>query len=251
MAKKEVLKIKELAKKDYIKGVKYNELADKYQVCINTIKSWKHRYNWTRKSINTKNEQKTCIPRRGAPLDNKNALGNNGGARMGNKSAEGYGATKDNKNALITGEFEFIFWDTLEKDEMELVGQISYDKRNLLKQEIQLLTVRERRMLKRISTLRNKEMVVDTAIVGVNGKYVIDTVESIAAINRIQNIEESLTRIQDKKAKFISELHKWQMDEEKFKLDKSKVSDYNLNVSDDGFIEALQGKISEVWEEEK
>lgn len=38
----------ELAEKDYKSGMKYKEIADKYKVTINTVKSWKQRYNWTR-----------------------------------------------------------------------------------------------------------------------------------------------------------------------------------------------------------
>ena len=38
----------ELAEQDYIAGMKYKEIADKYGVSINTVKSWKKRYAWTR-----------------------------------------------------------------------------------------------------------------------------------------------------------------------------------------------------------
>lgn len=39
----------ELAEKDYMSGMKYKDIADKYNVSINTVKSWKKRYNWDRK----------------------------------------------------------------------------------------------------------------------------------------------------------------------------------------------------------
>lgn len=38
----------ELAKHDYILGAKYAEIAEKYNVSINTVKSWKKRYGWSR-----------------------------------------------------------------------------------------------------------------------------------------------------------------------------------------------------------
>lgn len=53
----------ELAEKDYKLGMKYKEIADKYGVTINTVKSWKQRYNWTRDgaekkiSVCTQNEK--------------------------------------------------------------------------------------------------------------------------------------------------------------------------------------------------
>ncbi|MBN6889837.1 uncharacterized protein YjcR [Cytobacillus horneckiae] len=91
-----------LAEKDYVKGMKYKEIAEKYDVSINTVKSWKKRYGWNRdrgapkeKSVHTK--------KRGAPKGNINAKGNNGGA------------PKANQNALTHGFFsKFLPAETLE-----------------------------------------------------------------------------------------------------------------------------------------
>ena len=46
----------ELAEADYIAGMKYKEIAEKYGVSINTVKSWKTRYQWSRdkKGVHTK-----------------------------------------------------------------------------------------------------------------------------------------------------------------------------------------------------
>ncbi len=56
------------AEKDYIAGMKYKEIAEKYNVSVNTVKSWKQRYGWNRKSTHTKTEKsmhtkqkKVCI----------------------------------------------------------------------------------------------------------------------------------------------------------------------------------------------
>lgn len=52
----------ELAEQDYIKGLKYKEIAEKYGVSLNTVKSWKTRYDWVRgaKKGNSKNSKKEC-----------------------------------------------------------------------------------------------------------------------------------------------------------------------------------------------
>lgn len=47
----------ELAEKDYKNGMKYKDIADKYGVTINTVKSWKQRYSWTKESA----EKKTSV----------------------------------------------------------------------------------------------------------------------------------------------------------------------------------------------
>ncbi|MGN7183668.1 phage terminase small subunit [Cytobacillus kochii] len=90
------------AEKDYVKGMKYKDIAEKYDVSINTVKSWKKRYGWNRdrgapkeKSVHTK--------KRGAPKGNINAKGNNGGA------------PKSNQNAVTHGFFsKFLPAETLE-----------------------------------------------------------------------------------------------------------------------------------------
>lgn len=50
--------IKDLAKEDYMQGMKYKDIATKYKVSLNTIKSWKQRYEWNRKSMHT--NKKVC-----------------------------------------------------------------------------------------------------------------------------------------------------------------------------------------------
>lgn len=46
----------ELAELDYVAGMKYKELAAKYKVSINTVKSWKTRNGWTREKVRKKDE---------------------------------------------------------------------------------------------------------------------------------------------------------------------------------------------------
>ncbi|MDP4143194.1 MAG: phage terminase small subunit [Bacillota bacterium] len=77
--------VKEQAKRDYLKGMKYKELAEKYEVSVNTIKSWIKRYNWSK----DKKEKGAPKKKKGAPLNNKNAEGH--GAPAKNKNAETHG----------------------------------------------------------------------------------------------------------------------------------------------------------------
>lgn len=50
--------IKELAEKDYMSGMKYKDIAEKYNVSLNTVKSWKQRYKWSREGVHT--NEKGC-----------------------------------------------------------------------------------------------------------------------------------------------------------------------------------------------
>lgn len=83
--------IKEKAKHDYLNGMKYKDLAEKYNVSLNTIKSWVKRYNWSKE----KKEKGAPKKKKGAPYNNKNA--------------KGYGAPAKNKNAETHGFFSKIF----------------------------------------------------------------------------------------------------------------------------------------------
>lgn len=51
----------EKAELDYMNGMKYKEIAEKYGVSLNTVKSWKTRYGWSKdkKSVHTKSK-KVC-----------------------------------------------------------------------------------------------------------------------------------------------------------------------------------------------
>ncbi|ENJ9653537.1 hypothetical protein AB2T14_001145 [Clostridium botulinum] len=77
--------IKEQAKKDYLQGMKYKDLALKYEVSLNTIKSWVKRHGWSEE----KKQKGAHKKKKGAPLNNKNAVGH--GAPAKNKNAEKHG----------------------------------------------------------------------------------------------------------------------------------------------------------------
>ncbi|MCY8199806.1 phage terminase small subunit [Bacillus subtilis] len=77
------------AYKDYVKGMKYKDLAEKYGVSVNTIKSWKQRHGWERKKGAP--IEKSVHTKKGGQPGNKNALGNNGGAPQKNQNAMTHG----------------------------------------------------------------------------------------------------------------------------------------------------------------
>lgn len=66
------------AEQDYMAGMKYKEIAEKYGVSLNTVKSWKQRHGWERKKGAHK-PKRVHTNKGGAPKGNKNAVGNRGG----------------------------------------------------------------------------------------------------------------------------------------------------------------------------
>lgn len=180
-------------------------------------------------------------------------LKRNKGGQPGNKNATG---PPGNKNAVTTGEFENIFFDTLEKDELNLIKNIEIEKRRLLEQEIQLLTIRERRMLKRIENLKEKDMTIVSVKSGTEKGMDTELNEYEGTLGQIQNIEEALTRVQDKKQKAIDSLHKFEIDEQKLELTVMKLEleimkqgGQDEEVEDDGFMEALKSEVGDTWDD--
>ena len=109
----------ELAEVDYMAGMKYKDIAEKYDVSLNTVKSWKTRYKWSRdnkKGVRTKN--KKVRTQKGGQPGNKNAVGNKGGAApKGNKNNERHGFFA---KWLPEETFE-IFKDVQDKNPLDLL----------------------------------------------------------------------------------------------------------------------------------
>jgi uncharacterized protein YjcR len=66
------------AEADYQRGMKYKDIAEKYGVSLNTVKSWKQRHGWARQK-GASSEKGVHTKKPGAPKGNKNAVGNRGG----------------------------------------------------------------------------------------------------------------------------------------------------------------------------
>lgn len=50
----------ELAEKDYQAGMKYKDIATKYNVTLNTVKSWKTRYKWKKDTEEKESAENVC-----------------------------------------------------------------------------------------------------------------------------------------------------------------------------------------------
>lgn len=56
------------AEVDYMAGMKYKDIAEKYGTTINTVKSWKKRYGWNRKECAPKREKVCTQIKRSTPV---------------------------------------------------------------------------------------------------------------------------------------------------------------------------------------
>lgn len=210
---------KDLAYKDYQKGLKYKEIAEKYEVSLSTVKSWASRH-WKDKGRNLQNQkvatkEKKLQPR-GAPKGNKNAVGKTGGAPARNQNNYKHGA------------YEKIYWDTLDEEERTLIFEMQFEEEQSLIDQIRLLTVRERRLMKSIA--KNKDirggLALDSVVkrkLEIKGNIIEDdnqvqeetTTKTISTFEVLMKLEAELTRVQSKKTKCIEALNKIRMERQK------------------------------------
>lgn len=123
-----------------MQGMKYKDIAEKHDVSVNTVKSWKTRYKWDRKGVHTNNEKVRTQKKIGAPINNKNAVGNSGNKnpKWGNKNAVGHGPPKGNDNATTHGLFKKIIPND-DPHAMELLDEIqNHTELDMLFNSIQL-----------------------------------------------------------------------------------------------------------------
>lgn len=218
--------------KEYKNGVGPKALAEKYGISINTIKSWIKREK-------AKAEKSAPPKKKSAPQKKK------AGAPKGNTNAVGHGAPVGNTNALKHGGYSQIYWDSLDEEEKELIEDMPTDDEELLIQQIQLFSVRERRLMKIIK--QYKEMKGGLYISGVatfeekrkfkdeeeeqayteliaekvkNGERLPGSRTSSqtntgSTIDLITRLEKELTSVQSKKTKAIDALAKLHLEKQK------------------------------------
>ena len=226
----------EQAKAMYLKGMKLVEIASQLNLPEGTVRRWKSTHKWDSERSDKNNERSDKKSRGGQP-GNKNATGPPG-----------------NKNAVTTGEFETLLFDCLDPEEKQLAAAVPNDKEQLLFQEIQLLTVRECRMLKRIENLRQADFTTVKKKKGTEKDKWTDLDEKHATLGQIQNIEDALTRVQARKQAAIDSLHRFGVDDarleiELMKLDMAtlKLGGQETEVEEDGFLGALNTEAGDLW----
>lgn len=191
--------------KDYLAGMRYKELQEKYKITNGKLIYLIQKNKWKRES-NRKEVLK----------QNQNAKGNKGGP----------GAEKGNKRALTTGEYENLFsgcFSDYEKSFFE--SDIEEDNKKALLREYKTLIIRKSRMLKRIEKLENAQK--DMTITRLSRhtykstEYSNDTTTTEAenTTMMIQKIEEGLTRVQESIRRCLDSIHKMNIDNKRLEIE--------------------------------
>ncbi|MFR8144759.1 MAG: hypothetical protein ACLU84_06760 [Clostridia bacterium] len=174
-------------KNDYLQGMKYKDIINKYDITQPELRSIIRKNKLTR--------SKSKIQK-----GNQNAIGNSGGH-----------GTEGNKNAVTTGEYENIFSSVLDDDENTIMQGSSKGTRATLLEELKILTIREKRMLSRIKTLKDKNR--DLTITKMQKNQDNNFTEAQSTLLLISKIEDGLTRVQESKRRMLDLLYKIECDD--------------------------------------
>lgn len=252
------------AEKLFNKGMKLVDIAKKLGIPEGTIRSWKNRGKWGEKS--SKKTQCNVAKKE----DGKNATlqKRKRGGQPGNRNAEGSkggSAPLRNKNAETHGAYSKVYWDALDEDELDLIDNMDDAEEEQLIMQLQMFSVRERRLMRSIKKYRELEeenhgLAVkvlsktkkvedltdfDGESVG-SGKYKKVTETSVTntepVMNSIMTLEAELTKVQRAKTKALEALSK-------LRIENAKMDSENTgNDAVDDWIAAVLGEEVESYE---
>ena len=196
------------------------DLAEQLGVSSKSIQRWKKEDNWERTAKSAKTDKSTDTKKSG----NK---GKKTGvpALFGNQNAAGHGAPKGNTNALRTGKDSKRYWDCLNDEEIEMLTEMDDElkqEEQILIDQIALYTVRERRLMQLIETVRNNKK--EASFAGSTAFVRMPTKDELAEnpeaksiitstvthtrnkIYLLLSLEDQLTRVQERKNKCVTAL---------------------------------------------
>lgn len=254
--------------------MKLKDIAAAFSIPESRVRKWKSMDRWEDElNGSVLGSSKGSVPNgangnapksRGAPKGNKNAAGNCGGAPPGNKNAVGNrggpGGPYRNKKALKTGMYETIFLDALEPDEQDMFDQIDTSPLVQLEEQLIMLTLQERRHMKRVKLLEEgltdeerktkqelmqrkdkvpmlspktgKEITVPLTTEGMKVTEITTVVTS--KLDKILKQEEALVKTRDKKLRVINLIASLQQEEEKLRIARERLELDRYKVLGDG-----------------
>lgn len=219
------------------------EIASELNVSDSQVRKWKSQDKWSAElKSNVTNAKGNVTNQGGAPFGNQNAKGNKGNSRAS--------PPKRNKNALKTGEYETIFFDTLSDEEKDIYSSLNNDPSFVLSEEIRLLKIRQLRMMKRIkeaeSGLNDEEVdrlqqmrKIKTPIEKDGKKLEIkrEVMQDVQVsrktyrkIDDILSIEDALTRISNQLKKAIKQLNALATEESRNKVYNNQANKLEVEI---------------------
>lgn len=248
------------AAKLFKKGMKLTDIAKKLDVPEGTVRSWKNREKWGENSP-VKNKRNVA---KNDAYSNATLQKKKHGGQPGNKNAVGHASSipKKNKNAEKHGAFSKLYFSAIDEDEWKLISCMGDTEEEQLVIQLQLFSIRERRLMNSIK--KYQDMETDNhglSVEGVSktkkvedltdfdgesvgsGKYKKVTETTVthtkAVMSSIVTLETELTKIQKAKTKAIEALAQLRMEKQRIEKESSD------NDAVDDWISAVLGEETE------
>lgn len=204
----------EQAKQDYLAGMKYKDIAVKYNVSLPTVKSWKTRYKWDRKGMHTKKE-KVCIQKQGG--------------QPGNRNAVTHGLHSSLASLVIPEEDKELF------DACESIGNLEYELK-VARYKVNRL-IREQEKQEMLGVMGGPEGIENFRL---KDDFYEQAIQK--GLDIVRKLEAQLQKEQFDRQKLEIERRKLLIIESKDKVP--------TNPSVKPYVDALKGTMSEVWDDE-
>lgn len=228
------------------RNLKLVDLAKQLEVTSNTVRKWKATDRWDEEIDQDTNES--------APNSNGSALKRVRGARKGNTHAQGNagGAPAGNQNARLHGLYAEYLPQKI-RDIMDVVHD--RNPADMLWDQIQLMYANILHSLEVMYVEDKDDLSKEQTEMGdkKDGWKVMFAYEKqasfMAALARSQGRLDSMIRSYEHLTNGDEE-KQLRLEKMKVELDRLRKEDEPDEIDDDGFIQALEGKVDEVWSED-
>ena len=235
--KRDSAKAEYIARRSRGESVNLRELARQQGVSYQTLRNWKAADEWDR-----------ALPKRkrGGQPGNKNSAGK--------KKAAGShkGAPPGNKNAEKDGAYSAVFFDMLTDAEKELAEKTPTGSRQALEHELQILKVREHRILEKIAKYESEpedalyiNSLMDMRVPKGRGKAKMDGATQTlgmyskdSAFARVLKLQEALYKVQGRIATIVNSLRALEESDRRLELEKRRIDILEMKAT--GSIEITE-----------
>ena len=228
--KRDTAKAEYIARKSKGQEVNLRELAAELGAPYQTLRNWKQKDKW---------DDSVPKRKRGGQPGNKNS--------KGKKNAAGShdGAPVGNKNAEKDGAYSAIFFDMLTDSEKVIANNAPTGSRAALEHEMQILKVREHRILEKIaqyekepedtlhlsSLMDMREPVGRGADKKDGGRQQMGMYSSDTAFSRIMKLNEALYKVQGRIAAIANAIRAQEEADRRIELEKQRLEIMRMRAS--------------------
>lgn len=246
--KRDAAKAEYLARKTRGEQVDLRQLAESMGVNYQTMRNWKTADQW---------EKALPKKKRGAQPGNRNSAGHK------NAAGSHKGASAGNKNAEKDGAYSAIFFDMLTDAERELAEKTPLGSRAALEHEMQLLKLREYKIISKITEYENapEDELYLTSVVDMRepagrgeskkdgARQQMGMYNKDSAFARTMKLQEALYKVQGRIAKIADSLRALEENERRLELEKERLEILKMRAT--GMVDVPDPAGGEEhWEEE-